>query len=257
MKKGCLIALGAFVGFIALIVGIALLATGDVVKAGDEFIALLGQGKSQEAYQSTSTEFRKLVAEPQFGVVVQQLKLDEARSVSWGSREVNDDGGKLAGTVTFRDGSTSDISMDLVKEEGVWKVLGFSSDVLKRSGIKVPPPGDPELRELVLNSMLAFNTAVKAADFTSFHTTLAKPFRAQHTAEQLKEAFQGFVEKQIDFSVIRGVQPEFDGPVKVSDAGVLAVAGAYPTKPTQVNFSLSYLFEDAQWKLIAIDVSLK
>lgn len=52
MKKGCLIAIAAVVAFIIVAVLLAFGLTRGAVKSADNFLGLIGSGKTAEAYDS-------------------------------------------------------------------------------------------------------------------------------------------------------------------------------------------------------------
>lgn len=117
-------------------------------------------------------------------------------------------------------------------------------------------PSDEDLKELSLDTLLAFNDGVQTGDFTDFHATMAKMAQEQISVEKLKTSFHDFVEKKIDFSKIEDLEPTLETKTIDKD-GILNVAGSYPTTPVIVHFSLRYMKEDAEWKLFGINVDTK
>ena len=117
-------------------------------------------------------------------------------------------------------------------------------------------PADEDLKELSLDTLLAFNDGVQKGDFTDFHATMAKMAQEQISVEKLKTSFQEFVAKKIDFSKIEDLEPTLETKTIDKD-GILTVAGSYPTTPVIVQFRLRYLQEDGEWKLFGINVDTK
>ena len=118
-------------------------------------------------------------------------------------------------------------------------------------------PAEKELKTLALNSLLSFNKAVQAKDFTGFHKEISALWQAQVTPTKLKESFQTFIDQQLDISPISAVEPVFDETPKIDGDGVLVVKGSYPTTPTKVDFRLKYLYEKTAWRLVGIKVDAK
>jgi hypothetical protein len=118
MKKGCLIAIVSVVYIIAVIVALVFGMTSGVVKAGDEFLALLGSGKIPEAYQSTSPSLRAQQTQEVFEKTVKDLGLTDFASASWSSRGFTNDQGHVEGTVTTKTRGSIPLRMDLMKESG-------------------------------------------------------------------------------------------------------------------------------------------
>lgn len=258
MKKGCLIILAVMVlgiaGFIALIMG----ATQPVVNASERFLTQLGQGKSAEAFASTGKALKNGQTQASFDAAVKQLGLDGYQSASWSNRSINNDRGEVKGTVTTKNGAIP-LEMVLIKEDGEWRVIGFHGPRLGGSSgaPAAPVPGDEELRKLTLATLLSFNEAVQAKDFTKFHATVSVPLQQQLPPPKLAEAFRSFIEGGLDLSPIQGETPVFSKPPAVDGNGVLALEGYYPTQPSRVHFELGYLYEHPQWKLAGINVRVK
>lgn len=137
-KKGCGLGCLGCLSLVGSIFGILMVVLGPVVTAGDEFLALLGQGKFSQAYQSSGSEFKKAIDEQGFTQFAKDAKLGEYASRSWGNRSINNGTGMLSGSFTTKDGTSYPISLLLTKEGDVWKVQQLNVNV---PGLKVPEPG--------------------------------------------------------------------------------------------------------------------
>ena len=125
--------------------------------------------------------------------------------------------------------------------------------VLRVEAQKAPP--DRELKNMVRDTLIAFNEAVQDKNFAGFHKhELATVFREQMSVEKFSNVFKEFTEKGYDISNIAKSEPVFDEPAKIDNNGVLVVKGSYPTKPNKVIFTLKYLQEKSAWKLVGINV---
>lgn len=144
-----------------------------------------------------------------------------------------------------------------VNEKSAWKLVGIKVDVKPSSEPGGKVPGEREARALALESLLAFNRAIQAKNFTTFHRGIADVWRKQITPEQLRKAFTPFVEQEVDISPIADLQPVFDPAPGFDEDDFLLLKGYYPTKPSKVRFKLRYIQEAGQWQLvnIAVDVS--
>jgi hypothetical protein len=118
-------------------------------------------------------------------------------------------------------------------------------------------PGEKEAKALALDSLLAFNKAIEAEDFTGFHKQIAALWQAQVTPAKLKSIFQAFLDQDIDLSGVTTVEPIFTQRPAVDDDGVLVLQGNYPTTPVRIDFRLKYVYEKTAWKLIGIKVDAK
>jgi len=259
MKKGCLIAIGAVVGAVALIVALVFALTGGVVKAADEFLALLGGGRMAEAYQSASPSLRAQQTQEVFEKTVKDLGLTDFASSSWNNREMNNDRGHVEGTVTTKSHGSIPLRIDLMKEAGDWKVYSLSAPKAGASvagGTRAVPP-EAELKTLALDTLLAFNKGVQAKSFAEFYKGISILWQKQITPEKMTEIFRSFIEQEIDISPIQAMTPTFEPSPSINSDGVLVVAGSYPTEPAKLKFTLKYVEENSAWKLVGINVNIK
>ena len=88
MKKGCLIAFGAAVGLVVVVLLFVFWLTRSAVSSADNFLALIGQDKIEAAYQSSSATLRAQQSQESFAQSVRGLGLTDYASVFWSTREV-------------------------------------------------------------------------------------------------------------------------------------------------------------------------
>ena len=151
--------------------------------------------------------------------------------------------------VTFR--------LKYIQEKSAWKLLGINVQVVPFVEKTGPVPSEKEAKRIALDSLLAFNKALRAKSFDSFYPRIAKLWQAQTTAAKLKEIFQPFIAQDANISGIAEVEPVFDSKPAIDDDGFLVLKGSYPTQPSKVFFELRYVYEDEAWELVGINVNLK
>ncbi len=117
-------------------------------------------------------------------------------------------------------------------------------------------PAPDQIRSLVKATMLDFALAVKAKDFTSFYKNIAKLWQAKTSAQELAQIFKSFIDQKIDLTVLDDLVPAYSKKPALDSQGWLVIEGAYPTKPSAVNFILKYIKEGATWKLVEIEVNV-
>ncbi|MBI3195953.1 MAG: hypothetical protein HYZ40_00305 [Rhodospirillales bacterium] len=117
-------------------------------------------------------------------------------------------------------------------------------------------PAERPLEALVKSALLSFNDANLTGNYSVFHAKLSKPFRQQFTVEKLKETFKEFNEKSIDIDIVAAMKPTYGPAPAIDGDGKLNVKGFFPTDPTRVNFDLSFIPSDGEWKLISLNVKL-
>jgi hypothetical protein len=128
----------------------------------------------------------------------------------------------------------------------------------KESEESAGAPAEAELKSLTDSSILSFGRAIKKKDFAGFYKETASIWQKQTSPEKLGNAFSGFYGQDIDLpAAIKGKEPVFDNSPEADADGVLKVEGYYPTKPNRIVFTLKYLKEGKDWKLVGINVNLK
>jgi hypothetical protein len=93
-------------------------------------------------------------------------------------------------------------------------------------------PSETELKSMTLDALLTFNKGVQAKDFTGFYKEIAKLWQEQTSPEKLQALFQDFIDKGLDISPIKKLEPVFNKPAVV--------------------FRLQYMQEEGEWKLVGI-----
>ena len=127
----------------------------------------------------------------------------------------------------------------------------------KADASKKEIPSDAEMQDIVRTTMLDFNDAIKAADFTDFHSTVSKLWQRQTNPEKMKTSFQTFITGRTDISVISAMDATFTSPAKIEKRigmNMLDVKGEYATSPIRTTFELQYVPEGKEWKLALIKV---
>jgi hypothetical protein len=142
-----------------------------------------------------------------------------------------------------------------VQEKSAWKLLGIHVAVLPV--VKHVVPSEAQAKRLALDSLLAFDKAIKAESFDRFYAQIAKLWQAQTTSAKLQEIFQQFIAQKADIAGIADVEPVFDSEPAINKDDFLVLKGSYPTQPDKVFFELKYASEDESWKLVGINVNVK
>jgi hypothetical protein len=115
------------------------------------------------------------------------------------------------------------------------------------------PPRGGEVEQLIAQTLLAFNHAIKTKNFTAFHDSLSEAWKKQSTPSSLQASFQEFIDKKIDIAPIKGQKPQVDPPQQAVD-NTLQLKGRYQTTPSPIGFELEYAHEKGDWKLQRIAI---
>jgi hypothetical protein len=250
----------------AILVAVFLL-TGGVTKSADAFFTLIRDGKAKDAYLSASREFQASASEDAFATFLKDSSIADYESATWSSRSVTNNIGELEGSIKTRAGAVVPIKIKLVKEDGRWKIHAIekaAAGLVKTPAETRPPetpsgdatvPPEDELKAMTSASIQLLARAIKAKDFTEFHQATAKIWQNQVTPESLMESFKSYIEQGADLTIVKDMTPEFQEKPSIDEKGILVLKGAYPTRPSILNFTIKYIRQDSEWKLVGIFVN--
>ncbi len=108
-------------------VGVIFVLTSGLTNATDEFFSYVQQEQYEVAYASTAEDFQEVTTYEQFIDFLAYTGLDGYESATWNSRSVENNTGRLEGTVTTNGGAIP-MLIDLVKEDGDWKIYGIETN---------------------------------------------------------------------------------------------------------------------------------
>lgn len=98
--------------------------TADVVKATEDYLAVLKRGQTREAYEMAASGLRKETSLAQFNKVMAQFPiLTQHTKFKITSRNMQNDMGAVSGELSDDAGNRAEVEFALVKEGGVWRVL--------------------------------------------------------------------------------------------------------------------------------------
>lgn len=141
-----------------------------------------------------------------------------------------------------------------VFQRGVWKSLGVNVEKEAAGKGTAVSPSDGEAQRLVFETMKEFSASALSGNFTLLHAKGSEPLRAQVTPEKLREAFAGFVDQKISVVAQMTSQTAEFEPFTIDDDGVLLIKGTYPGREGPIKFTLKYLFENGEWRWLALNV---
>lgn len=166
---------------------------------------------------------------------------------------------KLNGVVYKRSGGGPTTSTDTKKPVADSSPTTSSSpkSVEKSDASLKEIPKDDELQLMVQTTLIDFNDAVQAADFTDFFPKISKIWQRESSPAQLKETFQIFIDRNIDIGEISTMEANITTKPRIDNTkgfDELLVEGVYDTSPTPTRFKLKYTPEGKDWKLTGISV---
>ncbi len=253
--------------FAGLLVWVAA-STADSAGVADEFLTSIEEGRIDNAYSLTAQDFRTKRDSDQFAAFVLSIELDRHQVEPWASRPLD---GEVQtwyrGTVTDSSGVLLPYTLELVKEEDLWRVRSFSS----RGWLL--PKGD-ELHLLMRETMRDFSRAVQDKDFSRFFEGMSIARKLVITPAHFQGVFQHLIDDEVDFSSTVGVDAVLYAPARIDPTAfgsatqdVLFVEGYFPYEPLpsatgdarlarQVPFFFRYVREEDAWKLWQLWIGL-
>lgn len=266
MKKGLIVLVLflviGFVGCAGLVGYFVYWAVGEVKEFGkpaDEFLALIASGDIKGAYDSGATGLRSAQSLEEFTAAVKKMGLTGYQSSNWSSWNRVNNEAKMSGTVTLKDGGSVPLTVNMLKEGDVWKVVSLSTmpggATASNDLATLKMPTDAELKILARDTLLDFDRAIKDDDFSPFIAKAAKPMRDSIAPDEFRDRFKDFVQNKANFGFVETREPELTGKPGIDADGRLVFEGFYATKPAHLKFVLGYIRESGTWKLVKINLN--
>lgn len=238
---------------------LSLTIKGGMADTAEKFFTLAKAKNFDEAYSLLSEDFRASTSKKDFIDFLMKSALIEFKEASWSNRSISGNRGELEGSVVTESGGTVPLKLVLIRENKSWKIYSLSKPKagIVSSDVDAKLPDKQEQIALVKDAIMEFALAVNAKDFSQFHNYISGYWQKQITVEELNEAFKSVIDSEIDLTPLEPINPIIDEPTAVSEKGVLAIKGHYPTVPLRVIFDLDYIYEGFGWKMIGIHIQVK
>ncbi len=258
MKK-VLIGLVVVLVVIGAIILFVFYLTSGLTQSADRFFTLVREGKTKDAYLSASREFQASAPEEDFVAFLKKSTIADYESATWSSRSVANKIGELEGSIKTRAGGVIPIKLRLIKEDGKWKIRAIEKAAagLVKTSAEPTVPAEDDLKAMTSRSVLLLARAINSKDFSEFYNATAKVWQSQTTPEALKENFIKYIEQNIDLTIVEAHSPEFIEKPSIDESGRLILKGYYPTQPSRLSFTIKFIRQESEWKLVGIYVSLE
>jgi hypothetical protein len=118
------IVIGCIALFVGAIIGVVFYATSGITDTADEFFTAAAEGDYDTANGLLSTQ---LQGELPRGIrpFLAYNGIENVVEKSWGSRSMENDVGRLEGTVTTADGGKVKLTMQFISENDEWRIDGI------------------------------------------------------------------------------------------------------------------------------------
>ncbi|KAA3628952.1 MAG: hypothetical protein DWQ08_07095 [Proteobacteria bacterium] len=254
-----------FFSVVGILLAIALAAVGvlgyvtsTVTGVADRFFAAGAAGDLDEARALLSEDFRQSTPDGELAAFLAALSLDGFRGVSWTTRDIRPNSSELEGALLIGSGQPVPVEVELLRHGAEWRIHSIRQDQpgISRVAGGIPVPGIRQAQSMVMRTTTRFADAVKAKDFTDFYENAAATFRERYSLEEFTRLFSGFIEKNVDLTVLAQLQPRLTAEPALLADGLLQLQGYFPTRPARAYFAYQYTYGIGGWTLTGIDFKL-
>lgn len=116
------IVIGAIAVFIGGIGVLVFALTAGLPAAADDFFSAAAASDMEAAYAQTAIGFQEEVTLPQMVDYLNSTGLDGYVDATWRDRSFENEWGYLEGSIKTAKGQNIPLAIDLLKEEGTWKI---------------------------------------------------------------------------------------------------------------------------------------
>jgi len=125
----------------------------------------------------------------------------------------------------------------------------------KPAGELSPAVDQNQALYLVRATLLTLNDANRSGNYTVLRDLAAPDFQAKNTSADLAQIFTDLRRRNFDLFAVALLAPQFTTPPAKDSSGRLRLTGAFPTRPLQITFDLTFQVVGGEWRLFAISVS--
>ncbi|AKS42808.1 hypothetical protein WM2015_2446 [Wenzhouxiangella marina] len=257
MKK-ILIALALIAMLAVAAVSAALFLTRGLVEPTDAFFAAVRDGRSDEAWSMLSQGFRDGTDPAALARFLDQQQMRRVQRAEWNRRAVENGQGRLEGALVTDSGGRIPVAIDLVEEDGEWRIhrIERSAAGLVDGGRPGAPDTDTAVA-LVRSTTGHFFDALADGSMARFHAEASSLWRAQHAVADLDGAYRAFLGLDIDLAPLRGAEPVLEGLPRIDDDGVLHLNAHLSSEHGLFRFGLRYVLENGRWMPLGLNVRVE
>lgn len=242
-------------------------------QAARKFFEQIAAGHVAEAYQDVAFGLKAEQSAQAFATATKEQGLIGAKTFSFAVRSREAKVAKLDAQISRADGNLMPMVVELVEEDGTWRVFTLHAPRNERTGkvenrfsseaqptsfqaaARQPLPPEEAVRKLVRTTFADFARAVEEKSFTNFYRSLAGLAQARVTKASMERSFSSFLEHQQSVQGLDRMDFAFTEPPSINSDGWLVARGRFPTSPI-VAFTLKYVYELPDWKLMDVNVQL-
>lgn len=231
--------------------------TSGLAGAADKLFEAAANNDVQQIEELLSEGFVAITPVPELVNWMQARGFDRVEETRWTNRESSGGAGSLRGSVITTNGGTYPVEIQLVKENGRWKIHSMETPEtgISQKSVEVGLSGE-EIFQLTDRSMQLFVESLKHGSMDHFRRNVAEAWQADFTTDQMNQAYASFIDLVDELGFVHEVMPEVEYYTPDED-GIMKVIGDYSTEQAALHFDLYYIKEEGQWMLIGLHVSLR
>jgi hypothetical protein len=109
---------------------------------------------------------------------------------------------------------------------------------------------------LIRSALLTLNDANRSGNYTVLRDLAAPDFQAKNSAADLAAIFASLRARKLDLFASALIAPKLSSPPRLDAKKMLHLAGRFPTRPLQIDFSLLFQDVGGQWRLYDIAIAM-
>lgn len=137
---------------------------------------------------------------------------------------------------------------------GAQQPAGEGGPPIAREGPRIP--GEAVQLILIRSIMVAVDQANRTGDYSVLRMLGSPQFRQANPVEALAESFIIWREREITLTPVSVVNPRLTAEPEITEQGLLALKGYFPTRPVNVTFDLAFAPIGTGWALAGLRTNL-
>lgn len=246
---------------VIVVVSMAILMymTSGMSDVANKFFTAVKSNDYDKAYSLTSENFKRNTSQNELKTYLVNNALNNFKEASWDSRSINNGRGELIGSIITETGGVVPIALEFIKGENDWKIFSMEKPL---SGIQgkmhaTQMPSKKEQIQLVKESIHIFAVSIKEQNMSKMFNHASQLWQQQTSVAKLDKIFNSFYEDGDMYLFLDNLSPQFTSKTTIDENGVLLLQGIYPTPDPKFHFKQKYVYEDAAWKLLGFNISIK
>jgi hypothetical protein len=123
-----------------------------------------------------------------------------------------------------------------------------------------PPPQEvsgPEISMLIRGTLAALHHANATGNYTVLRELGTIDFQVSNSAARLTDLFREFRDKRFNLAPVVIFDAKLDKDPQLTTDGTLRLIGHFPTKPQEILFDLTFLYERGEWRISTLNVGAR